>query len=235
MIEILFYVKEKTSIFEAKNKPWRHDCRAAMTPKSHNTMKHVFIFLLIFLTSVSAAAVRDEFSVNYLGVESGLSNNHVVGITQDKQGFIWIATDEGLNRFDGHNFKTYFKDEIAKSSSVTGNELNGIIDDPRRPIVWIATQRAGLDGYDYEKGEFLSYRHSHDDPASLATDDVTAVTPASDGGIWVATYSSGIDHFNPDTGKFEHYDSKTVKGLPDVSVWSIFDGCGEENSASFRG
>ena len=131
MIEILFYVKEKTSIFEAKNKPWRHDCRAAMTPKSHNTMKHVFIFLLIFLTSVSAAAVRDEFSVNYLGVESGLSNNHVVGITQDKQGFIWIATDEGLNRFDGHNFKTYFKDEIAKSSSVTGNELNGIIDDPR--------------------------------------------------------------------------------------------------------
>lgn len=224
MIEILFYVKEKTSIFEAKNKPWRHDCRAAMTPKSHNTMKHVFIFLLIFLTSVSAAAVRDEFSVNYLGVESGLSNNHVVGITQDKQGFIWIATDEGLNRFDGHNFKTYFKDEIAKSSSVTGNELNGIIDDPIRPIVWIATQRAGLDGYNYEKGEFLSYRHSQDDPGSLATDDVTAVTPASDGGIWVATYSSGIDHFNPDTGKFEHYDSKTVKGLPDVSVWSIFDG-----------
>ncbi|MDE6095930.1 MAG: hypothetical protein K2G52_07065, partial [Muribaculaceae bacterium] len=111
-------------------------------------MKQLF-FILFLLSSVTSFAVRDEFSVSYLGVESGLSNNHVTGITQDKRGFIWIATDEGLSRFDGHHFKTYYKDEISESSSITGNELNGIIDDPRRPIVWIATQRAGLDAYDY--------------------------------------------------------------------------------------
>lgn len=186
-------------------------------------MKHIFI-LLFLLSHVYASALREEFSINYLGVESGLSNNHVVGITQDKQGFVWIATDEGLNRFDGHHFKTYYKDEIAESSSITGNELNGIIDDPCRPIVWIATQRAGLDAYDYEKGEFRSYRHSYDDSSSLATDDVTAVAPASDGGIWVATFSGGIDHLNPDTGEFVHYNSGTVKGFPDASVWSVVDG-----------
>ncbi len=220
--EMQFYIKEKNAIFEVKNQSWL-PWSAAELWRQYLIMKQLF-FILFLLSSVTSFAVRDEFSVSYLGVESGLSNNHVTGITQDKRGFIWIATDEGLSRFDGHHFKTYYKDEISESSSITGNELNGIIDDPRRPIVWIATQRAGLDAYDYEKGEFRSYRHSQDDPSSLITDDVTAVAPASDGGIWVATFSGGIDYLDPDTGKFIHFNSGTVRGLPDASVWSVADG-----------
>lgn len=167
---------------------------------------------------------RESMSLSRLGVERGLSNNHVVGIVQDKHGFIWIATDEGLNRFDGHNFKTYYKDELNGASSLTGNELNAICDDPRRPIIWIATQRAGLNAYNYETDTFTSYRHSVSYPGSIITDDVTSVAPAADGGVWVSTFWRGIDHLNPETGVFTHYNSATVKGMPDASIWDILDG-----------
>ena len=186
-------------------------------------MKRILIAILLMLP-FTAGSVAPEYSVSHLGVERGLSNNHIVSIAQDKQGFIWIATDEGLNRFDGHTFKTYFKEEDPSSGGLTGNELNAVLDDPRRPIIWIATQRAGLNGYDYESDTFISYRHKEGESTSLVTDDVTALTAASDGGIWVATFWGGIDHFDPDSGIFTHYNSETVAGLPGAPVWSVADG-----------
>lgn len=193
-------------------------------PTSPATMKTKLI--LSFLCVVSFCFIshaRDSFVLSRLGVEKGLSNNHVVGITQDKQGFIWIATDEGLNRYDGHTFKTYFKDENMQGENLTGNELNAIVDDPKLPVIWIATQRAGLNAYNYEKDSFISYRHSEDDSNSIATDDVTTISPAADGGLWVGTYWRGIDHLDPATGKFTHYNPSTVKGMPEASVWSVLD------------
>lgn len=181
------------------------------------------IFLIIFMPSFLNGAGRD-FSVSHVGVERGLSNNHVVGIVQDKQGFIWIATDEGLNRFDGHNFKTFFKAELPGSEGLTGNELNALLDDPSRPIIWIATQRAGLNGYDYQNDRFLSFRHKEDDPHSLITDDVTSLSVAADGGIWVTTFWGGVDHFNPDSEEFTHYNASNVKGFPADAIWSVADG-----------
>ncbi len=179
--------------------------------------------ILAWLLCPASAVAREEIWLSRLGVERGLSNNHVVGIAQDKQGFIWIATDEGLNRFDGHAFKTYLKDELTNASGLTGNELNCIIDDPRRPVLWIATQRAGLNAYNYEEDTFTAYRHDSS-PSSIAADDVTCVAPASDGGIWVATYWRGIDHLDSETGEFIHFDSSTVKGMPEASVWRVLDG-----------
>lgn len=169
------------------------------------------------------AGARDEIWLDRLGVERGLSNNHVVDIAQDKRGFIWIATDEGLNRYDGHRFKTFFKDEITNSSGLTGNELNCIIDDPRRPVLWIATQRAGLNAYNYDEDTFTAYRHT-ESPGSIAADDVTCVAPAADGGIWVATYWRGIDHLDSGSGEFTHFNSSTVEGMPEAPVWRVLDG-----------
>ncbi len=181
-------------------------------------------FFISLICVFSTLASRNDYTIRYLGVESGLSNNHVVGITQDKDGFIWIATDEGLNRYDGHNFKNYYKEEVPGVASLTGNELNAIIDDPQRPVIWIATQRAGLDSYNYSTGEFRSYRNIPGDANSLATDDVTSITPASDGGLWICTFSRGIDHLDPESGQFKHYDSRTVKGMPAASIWKALDG-----------
>ena len=187
----------------------------------------VLSLIMVLTTLIGAAfpaAAKECMSLSRLGVERGLSNNHVVGITQDKQGYIWIATDEGLNRFDGHNFKTFYKDELSKAPGLTGNELNYIIDDPKRPILWVATQRAGLNAYNYETDTFTTYVHDPNDPASLVTNDVTCIAPAADGKIWVSTYWKGVDLLDPETGKFEHYNYETVKEMPNSAIMSVLDG-----------
>lgn len=61
-----------------------------------------------------------------MGIEQGLSNNYVVSITQDKQGFLWFATEEGLNKFDGTRFTTYYKNDLTQDNQgTTGNDLTG--------------------------------------------------------------------------------------------------------------
>lgn len=191
-------------------------------------MKRLSLTMLLTVCSAilsmsQTSPVTPDIRLRVLAVNRGLSNNHVLGITQDKNGFIWIATDEGLNRFDGYSFKTYYKEENASGSGLTGNELNWVMDDPKRPVIWIATQRAGLDVYNYKDDTFSAYRHEDGNPKSLITDDVTSIAAAADGGIWITTYWKGIDHLDPETGEFTHYNSNTVKGMPDASVLRAVD------------
>ena len=224
MIVILRSVYTERLNFEQENfKPKQKEPRIHLTMKGKILACAATILLGLSTCAVSASG-RQDLSLTRIGVERGLSNNHVVGIVQDKQGFIWVATDEGLNRFDGHNFRTFFKEEQSARGSITGNELNCILDDPRLPVLWIGTARAGLNAYDYEKDEFTAYSHDPSDPSSLITDDVTYVAPAADGGIWVSTFWRGIDHLDPKTGKFTHFNASTVKGMPDASVWTMTDG-----------
>ena len=108
-------------------------------------MRKIFVLWLLLLPVVSLA---QPYSVKQLGIEKGLSNNYVVSIAQDKQGFLWFATEEGLNKFDGTRFITYLKNEDLTRQGITGNELNCLLDDPQDSILWIGTQRAGLNAYD---------------------------------------------------------------------------------------
>jgi len=184
--------------------------------------KHIlFVLFAIF----SSKAVAEPYIVKRLGVEQGLSNNFVVGITQDKQGFLWFATEEGLNKFDGTRFVTYYKNEDNKQS-ITGNELNKVYADGRRPLIWIATQRSGLNAYNYETRTFTVYRHDQDDPHSLITDDVTDISfsSRSAAGIWVSTYYRGIDYLDISTGKFTHYNKATVPDMVNEQTWTVLDG-----------
>ena len=66
--------------------------------------------ILIILLSIAITPLfSNNAKLKYLTIEDGLSNNYIVSITQDKKGFVWIATESGLNRFDGKNFKHYKK------------------------------------------------------------------------------------------------------------------------------
>ena len=105
-------------------------------------------FLLYFLL-IPILLSAQPYAVRQLGIEKGLSNNYVVSIAQDKEGFLWFATEEGLNKFDGTRFITYYKNETRNGYGITGNELNCLLDDPKDSILWIGTQRAGLNAYDY--------------------------------------------------------------------------------------
>ena len=186
-----------------------------------DAMRKIFVLWLLLLPVVSLA---QPYTVKQLGIEKGLSNNYVVSIAQDKQGFLWFATEEGLNKFDGTRFITYLKNEDLTRQGITGNELNCLLDDPQDSILWIGTQRAGLNAYDYVNNTFLCYRHDDENPESLITDDVTKIVAATDGNLWITTYWRGVDYFDKKAGKFIHYNTQTVPGLASDIIWSVVDG-----------
>lgn len=186
-----------------------------------DAMRKIFVLWLLLLPVVSLA---QPYTVKQLGIEKGLSNSYVVSIAQDKQGFLWFATEEGLNKFDGTRFITYLKNEDLTRQGITGNELNCLLDDPQDSILWIGTQRAGLNAYDYVNNTFLCYRHDDENPESLITDDVTKIVAATDGNLWITTYWRGVDYFDKKAGKFIHYNTQTVPGLASDNIWSVVDG-----------
>lgn len=176
-------------------------------------------------------ALAQKYQVRPLDLEQGLSCNYVVSIAQDKYGFLWFATEEGLNRFDGNisnfnellgnSFFTYYKQRDRQG--ISSSELNCVIDDAKEPVVWIGTKNDGLNSFNYQTEEWHSYKHDGKNPSSIATNDITHITPSANGKLWITTYWKGVELFDPETGRFVHFDKDRVQGLPDNQLWCVLD------------
>src|SRR6476659_8673433 len=121
--------------------------------------KKISIFtLLIFTSCFSIAQQRnsngagDKYRAVHWGLDEGMSNGQVNAMIKDVNGFLWIATGFGLNRFDGNTFKRYFADKTKKNKTIIGNGTNGLIEDSLHNI-WIGTDK-GLSWYDTRADTF---------------------------------------------------------------------------------
>lgn len=184
-------------------------------------MKRLLTTFLLILSYSSYLSAQD-FRISRLNMLQGLSSDFVTDMATDKRGFLWVSTEEGLNRFDGQGFRNYYKDQGSRQT-ITGNELNCLLDDPKEPILWIGTQRNGLCAYFYDENRFESFLHDTKNSLSIATNDITCLTPAADGRIWVGTYWQGVDRLDQQTGQFEHLNTMTVRGLPSNQTWCVLD------------
>lgn len=194
---------------------------AYRTKRDVLAMRKILFTLCLLLPLV---IVAQPYTIKHLDMKQGLSNNHVVSIAQDKQGVMWFATEEGLNKFDGINFTAYYKEENNSIQGISGNELNCILDDPRDSVLWIGTQRDGLNAYNYANNTVTIYRHDPNNPESLITDDITQIIAANDSNLFISTYWGGIEYLDKKTGKFTHYNSQTVPGFPNNGIWAIEKG-----------
>ena len=179
---------------------------------------------LFTLCLLPLVVVAQPYTIKHLDMKQGLSNNYVVSIAQDKQGVMWFATEEGLNKFDGINFTAYYKEDNNSIQGISGNELNCILDDPKDSVLWIGTQRDGLNAYNYANNTVTIYRHDPNNPESLITDDITQIIAANDSNLFISTYWGGIEYLDKKTGKFTHYNSQTVPGFPNNGIWAIEKG-----------
>lgn len=178
----------------------------------------IILFSLIYVLPIYSA----PYTIKKLGMEKGLSNNYITDITEDKNGYLWFATEEGLNKLEGGHFTSFYKGE-GFPLNITGNELNCLFDDQTEPILWIGTQRAGLNAFNYQTNRQTTYQHDDKNPYSIATNDVTGIYAASDGNLWITTYWRGIEYLEKKSGKFTHYNQQTVPGLPSNTVWTLLD------------
>ncbi len=153
-------------------------------------------------------------ALKHVGVEDGLSNNYIVDIIQDGQGFIWIATESGLSRFDGKNFTVYTK----KNSNIVSNELNTLLYDQEENKIWIGSQRDGISIFDCASQSFTDYTVVE----GLITNDVTHLSHAEDGGIWITHYHVGIEYYDKNTKQLTRFLSSDIEGL-ELPNWCSFD------------
>ncbi len=102
------------------------------------TQKCCFIIIAIFLILMNANA-QDKYRAVHWDIEDGLSNGLVSSMLQDARGFLWIATESGLDRFDGNTFKNYFADK-NNNRTITDNFVLKLIEDSLHNI-WIGTPK----------------------------------------------------------------------------------------------
>lgn len=184
-------------------------------------MKYTYLFSVLALLNICFFSViqAQPFVIKRLGVENGISSNYVVSVSQDRKGYIWIATESGLNRFDGRQFNVYTKN----NSGLTGNELNAVLADPYENKVWIGTQRDGLCYFDYETETIspIPFTKNH-----MLSNDITDLSVAADSGLWITHYHFGVDYYNRKTKMFTSYSSNDVKDLEGNNWVSKEDGNG---------
>jgi ligand-binding sensor domain-containing protein/two-component sensor histidine kinase len=166
---------------------------------------------LLFLTLFSKAQ-EPVLYFEKLTVQNGLSHNKANCILQDKRGFIWIGTDDGLNRYDGKSFLV-LRHRHNDSSSISGNIITDLLEDEQGRL-WIATADGGLSRYDFRLPpwrQFRQYRHSKDS-LSIPSNIINAMVEDNEGYLWLATGGSSVVRFDKKTEEFIPFpkNSKTV-------------------------
>ena len=111
--------------------------------------------LLIISTMSFSRLIAEDGELEYwqhLTISEGLAHNGVTAILEDSRGYIWISTYDGLNRYDGYEFKTY-KNTVDKRIIIS-NRVRTTIED-KNGIIWIGTDE-GISTYDYSKEKFTN-------------------------------------------------------------------------------
>ncbi|MEJ6980596.1 two-component regulator propeller domain-containing protein [Pedobacter sp. P351] len=180
-------------------------------------MNKVFFILLLISSLAVQSQTHAEKNIFHYGLKDGLSFGIVNSITQDNKGFIWIATSDGLNRFDGHSF-TVFKNEPNNPYGIASNHVQSVFKDSQG-LLWISS-RNGLTSFDTGSQRFIRYNSNGKKPDKK--DDITCVTESRDNNLWVAT-AAGFYYFNKKNKKFTPYNTGNLKGLNTNSILNIYE------------
>lgn len=165
-----------------------------------NLVRFVVFALLIFQFqhSVAQDIITDFESFT---VKEGLSQTTINCIFQDSRGYLWIGTQDGLNRYDGYSFKTYSQ-QAFDPKSISNNFINCIVED-KNGFLWIGTN-GGLNKFDRNKETFVSYRHDPRNSFSIASDEIHGMLIDRNGIFWIKT-SETLDRMDFSTSQFFHY------------------------------
>jgi len=177
-------------------------------------MGRLFIILLLTLSTYQTSAqhvhyhaINNDYMTKFerYDKKSGLSDNFCTKIYQDKYGFLWIGTANGLNRFDGHEFIHYLNIE-GDTTSLTGNFISDITEDQYGNL-WIATH-TGLNQYDRTKNQFIRWIKA-ESQQSIRDNHIRAILVDSNY-LWIETLDGTLSKLNLTNKKFSHYKHTSI-------------------------
>ena len=181
--------------------------------------------LLLALIGVAGAASAagsdgrtriDSLRVQRYNVDDGLSQSSVLAILVDRRGFVWLGTQQGLDRFDGYDFLS-FRARPGVQGALREDSVSTLLESESGDI-WVGSSRGGLSRLHPDTFVVESFVHDPDDPRSLPDGSIRALLKDRDGRIWVAA-SGGLAYTEGD-GRFER--------AGDASCHSLFENAAGE-------
>ena len=192
-------------------------------------MLRTVIVLLVHLAVLLAtgghaahAAVPETPRFRIIGAEQGLPSTNFFGIDRDRDGYVWVATGDGLARYDGLEMRVWRHDP-DDPDSLPGNNVQFVHIDAR-DRVWVATENGGLSVLDRERRKFRHIRKA--DHPEMGNDDIFAITSRGDE-IWFGNYEGGLHRMAAD-GTITHFGhDDDPDSLPSDTIMSlVFDNAG---------
>ncbi|MGB5287635.1 MAG: two-component regulator propeller domain-containing protein, partial [Ignavibacteriaceae bacterium] len=184
-------------------------------------VKHYIIYFYVLLVAAilfnisTPAQNKTTATTNWpepvfeqLTIADGLPENSVYAILQDRFGYLWLGTQNGLVRYDGYSMKVYTRDP-DDSLSISDRTITAIYED-RSGTLWIGTGYGGLNRFDRKTETFTRYMHNPDDSVSIQSNNVYCIGEDKKGNILVGS-SNGLSILNQQTKKFKYIGFETSK------------------------
>ncbi|MFZ5942030.1 MAG: two-component regulator propeller domain-containing protein [Bacteroidota bacterium] len=184
------------------NGPERQKNKSVVRDMTLKRKIHLLTLLRLLLIPVAGAGLfaRDnQLSFSKLSVREGLSNSSVYALFQDREGYIWAGTADGLNRFDGYSFLV-FDSNLQAPYRLSGEMITSIDSDPSGRL-WFGIQFGGIICYEPATGSFRPFLINPQTPAD-ASNNVWVVKADNRGRIWAGTTGRGLFCFDPETETF---------------------------------
>jgi signal transduction histidine kinase/ligand-binding sensor domain-containing protein/DNA-binding NarL/FixJ family response regulator len=170
--------------------------------------------------AADAPTQDDKAAFTVLSLKDGLPNASVSGIVQDTKGFIWMASQGGLCRFDGSGFKS-FENEPFNDNSLSGNLVQTLFLDSG-DVLWIGTYN-GLNRLDIAEERFTRFMYDATSVDSLSNDLVIAITRDARGSLWIGTLN-GLNRLDEKAGTFKRYfhDAADPHSIPNNTIRALY-------------
>ncbi|MDR1525738.1 MAG: helix-turn-helix domain-containing protein [Tannerella sp.] len=168
-----------------------------MKPESTNRHELFCVIALWISFTVNAQQTR------FYDVSNGLSSSYITSITQDKEGHIWIATEDGLNRFDGSRFVVY-RNRFDDTTSLINNHIRTVYEDSKGRF-WVATL-TGLCLYDRTTDRFTPYKVLHFD-GKREISQFYFLMEDRNGFIWACISGSGVVRIDADKNEYLYFNT----------------------------
>ena len=180
-------------------------------------------FTFIICVPLILSAQYDKIKFEHVTTELGLSNNKIRCILQDKYGFVWIGTHDGLCKYDGYEFTVYCNDP-ADSTSLTSSWITALFEDSSGDI-WISTMGGGLNKFDRTHEQFFNNSHYINKhlwwrgTSAITMKQIAEYQYEHEKVLWIGAFN-GLHKFNPETGVFTHF-PHTEKTAPDAHIQTL--------------
>ncbi len=166
-------------------------------------LKITFLFSILLFISNYIIAQDSELKFNRITVEQGLSHDNVFGIIQDRDGFMWFATQDGINKYDGYSFEIFRHDPTNPQSLATSNF--GKIYQDKSGIIWCGTYGGGLDEFDPHSNNFIHHQHDDNDTTTISDNRVQFIFEDKQSELWIGTVAGGLNNYNREKNVFTSY------------------------------